>query len=107
MTVKELKLQKKLVGVYKQCLNVSKFDYKWWINSDRDYEELKLLTELNVIRPDKKLEENRRKNKRWDINTIRTKSFNKANKHFHSKVNVLLNKAQSVYNTAVNSKSSI
>jgi hypothetical protein len=107
MTVKELKLQKKLVGVYKQCLSVSKFDYKWWINPDKDYEELKLLAGLNVIREDKKFEENRRKNRKWNINTIRTKSFNKANKHFHNKVNALLTKAQTTFGSSVNSKSSI
>lgn len=90
MTVKELKFQKKLVGTYKQCLNVINFDYKWWINSDKDYEELSLLSRMNVIRPGRS---NRPNKPGWNINTIKTKSFNKANKHLKSKIEAKLNKA--------------
>lgn len=106
MTLKERKLQKKLIGVYKQCINALGIDYKWWINSDKDYEELNLLSKMNVIRPGK--DKNKLNKPGWNINTIRTKSFNKANKHLKSKFEAKLNKAISVMNdNQVNNTSKI
>lgn len=102
MTVKEIKLQKKLIGVYKQCVNVSKFDYKWWINPDKEYEELALLSRMNVIRPGK--DKNKPNKPGWNINTIRTKSFNKANKQFIKNTESKLNKAISELSAKINEK---
>lgn len=105
MTVKEIKLQKKLVGIYKQCIKIAKFDYKWWINPDRDYEELTLLSRMNVIRPGK--DKNKPNKPGWNINTIRTKSFNKANKQFIKNTELRLNKANNQLSAQINSKSKI
>lgn len=96
MTLKERKLQKKLIGVYKQCINVLGRDYKWWINPDKDYEELNLLSKMNVIRSGK--DKNKPNKPGWNINTIRTKSFNKANKHLKSKIKAKLDLASAKLN---------
>lgn len=80
MKRREIKETKKLIGVYKNCIDAINHTYPWRINSDSDYKELTLLSQMNVIRKGKKDEKNTRKD--WyKMNTIRTKRFNEANKH--------------------------
>lgn len=81
MKRREIKELKKLMGVYKNCIDAVKRTYNWRVNSDDGYKELTLLSQMNIIRKSKKDEKTTRKD--WYmINTIKTKGFNEANKHF-------------------------